>query len=328
MTSIYREIPRIRLVSLCTVAVWLAAGASAGAQQEPLSTIRGELHYGGTLVCCEQTVDIEAVGAGASVFRIPVRADGTFDARDIPSGIYHVSVTDSRGEVIWRDMVPVAAGTRPLIIQLAPTAREPNRAETVSVARLRQKPSGAALRELKLAEKSNRHGRTLEEIEHLQRAVELAPALPDAHNNLGARYLQSGDYQSARRELEAAVALDPDASIPHVNLALANLALGRSPEAEAEARLALRRDPLSAGANFAAGAALDRQGKQGEALVYLERAGDRVPHALLLEARILQARSQTREAAARLRSYLARPDVPKRAEVARWLATLQAPPAR
>jgi len=78
--------------------------------------------------------------------------------------------------------------------------------------------------------------------------------MEDARNNLGAQYLKLGDYETARRELEAVVALDPASEVPHANLSLGLLAVGRTTEVAAEARMALRRDPLSAGANFAAGA--------------------------------------------------------------------------
>jgi tetratricopeptide (TPR) repeat protein len=258
------------------------------------------------------------------VTRAHIHLDGSFEIRDVPSGTYQVSVENSRGEVIWHDLVPVAPGVTPLIIELDHGVREQTRTGTVSITRLRQKPTPAAVHELRLGEKASGQRRLRESIEHLQRAVQLAPEMQDARNNLGAKYLQSGDYEAARRELEAAVELDPEASIPHANLALAMLALSRPGEAESEARLALRRDPLSAAANFAAGAALNQQGKSDEALRFLERASEQVPPALLIEARILLARSQTSEAVAKLRSYLSRPGVSQRVEVTGWLDALSA----
>ena len=133
----------------------------------------------------------------------------------------------------------------------------------------------------------------------------------------------------ARLELETAVALDPDAPIPHANLALALLALGRPGEAVAEARKALRRDPLSPAANYAAGAALERQATSTEEAVrFLDRAAEQIPQALLIEARILQARSRTAEAAGKLRSYLARRGISQRTQVAKWLETMTAASAK
>jgi tetratricopeptide (TPR) repeat protein len=119
-----------------------------------------------------------------------------------------------------------------------------------------------------------------------------------------------------------AVSLDREAPVPHINLALVLLALDRAGEAEVEARLALRRDPLSPGANYAAGAALDRQGRADEAISFLRRAEEKVPQALLIEARILTFRHDSTGAAAKLRLYLSQPDVSQRSEVERWLEAL------
>src|SRR5262249_31531089 len=149
-------------------------------------------------------------------------------------------------------------------------------------------------------------------IAHLRRAIELAPGMQEARNNLGATYLRAREFEAAQEELVAAVNLDPDAPLPHVNLALTFLALNRTSEAEHQARLALQRDPLSPSASFAAGAALERLGRQSEALPYLERAAGQVPQALLIEARILVANSQISQATEKLVEYLARPGVPER----------------
>src|ERR1039458_6161659 len=324
MTSILRNNLCFRFGSACAAAVWLTAGALAFAQHGSPSIIMGEVRIGGAFFSGELTIDVEAITGGRLVTRAYIHPDGSFEIRDVPSGTYQVSVENSRGEVIWHDLVPVAPGVTPLIIELDRGVREHARTGTVSIAGFRQNPPPAAVHELRLAEKASGQHRLRESIEHLQRAVQLAPEMQDARNNLGAKYLQSGDYEASQRELEAAVELDPEASIPHANLALAMLALSRPGEAESEARLALRRDPLSGAANFAAGAALNQQGKSDEALRFLERASEQVPQALLVEARILLARSQTSEAVAKLRSYLSRPGVSQRVEVTGWLDALSA----
>lgn len=256
------------------------------------------------------------MSGGTVVAREATRADGAFEVRNLAQGSYQVSVEDSGGQVIWCGVVPVGPGAPLLVIQRdrEPVKEQPG-AGTVSVTQLRQKPSPAALRELRLAEKAQHN--VPEAIEHLRRAVELAPWMQEARNNLGAKYLVAGNYEAAKRELEAAVALDPDASYPHANLSLALLELGRPSDAEAEARLALRRNPLSPEANFVAGAALKQEGKLDESLRFLDHAGAQLPHSLLLEAQILQAGSRNSEAAAKLRTYLAIPGVAQRDEVKR-----------
>jgi hypothetical protein len=322
MTSIFRNSLSSHVHSVCSVAIWLAASAVVFGQPTASFMLTGEVRSRGSFLWNEQTVVLESAAGGAYAARTFLRPDGSFEIRDVPGGTYQISVKDGRGDVIWHELVPIGPGGTPLVIHLDDEVRTTERAETVSVGRLRQKPSRAALRELHLADKASREAKPLESIAHLRKAVELAPEMQDARNNLGAKYLQFGDYSSALRELETAVKLDSEAPIPHVNLALALLAVNRENDAENQARIALRRDPLSAQGNFAMGVSLDRQGKSGEALRYLEKASARVPQALLIQARILVERVETKQAAAKLREYLAKPGVSKRVETARWLQTL------
>src|SRR5207253_3616957 len=64
-----------------------------------------------------------------------------------------------------------------------------------------------------------------------------------AHCNLADCYRQQGQSDAARREYEAAVAVDPSQPHPHTYLGNALLALGRSEEAAAEYRQAIALDP-------------------------------------------------------------------------------------
>ena len=298
--------------------------AIALAQPEPESKLMGEVHSKGPIAWQGQTIFVEsAIGSGLKE-RASIQPDGSFDVRNVPAGTYRVSIRDSQGGLIWQSLIPVTPGGPPLIIELDDDRRTSTNAETVSLARLRRKPSSAALRELRLAEKASSQNKIAEAISHLRRAVELAPDLQEARCNLGAKYLRTGDNEAAVRELEAAVALDPDTPAPQVNLALALLALDRKKEAEEHARAALRRDPLSAGANYVMGVVLSTQNKTGESLRYLDRASKRVPQALLIEARILLASSERAPAISKLREYISRPGVARRDEVQKWLNTILA----
>jgi Tfp pilus assembly protein PilF len=254
--------------------------------------------------------------------RTILHPDGSFELRDLPPGTYQATLTDERGDVLWRDFVMVGPGASRLIIELDERARQNITTDTVSVARLARKYPAAAVRELRLGARALQQNNLADSNAHLRRAIEIAPNMPDARNNLGANFLCSGEFEEARRELQAAVDLDPDSPIPQVNLALALLYLNRSAEAEGHARQALRRDPLSARVNFAMGAVLAGEGKGSEALQYLERASKEVAQSLLLEARILVARSDLPRAISKLQEYLSRSSVPQRQEALRWLKLL------
>jgi tetratricopeptide (TPR) repeat protein len=266
-------------------------------------------------------VIVEGLPGGGYSGRAFLRPDGSFDLPAISAGIYQVSLVAGRGDVLWRDVVTIGPDGR-LVIQLTDGAPKQTRAETVSISRLAHKYPASALRELHLADQASKQKRPADANSHLLRALEIAPDMQDARNNLGANFLQTGNFEAARRELEAAVALDSENPTPQVNLALTLLALGRAPEAQQHARLALRRDPLSPKANFAMGAALARQGEPKQALRYLECADEAVPQSLLIEARILLATPDVNAAIAKLRGYLSRPNITQRAEVQRWLDAL------
>lgn len=331
MTSFFprNHLRRTLRLSGIVAATWMLAGAAAQDQRVPAMAVVGELRSRNATFWGDLIIQLDPVIGGSFVGRADVRPDGSFQFRDIPPGTYQISIRDYRGNVIWSDLTAVMAGRGPLAIEVDSRPLETSRASTVSIARLRQKPSPAALREMRLAQKALDQRAFEDSIGHLRRVIELAPDLADAHNDLGAAYLRSESFELARHELETAVALDPDAPIPHANLALALLALGRPGEAEDEARKALRRDPLSPAANYAAGAALELKANSAEEAVrFLDRAAERIPQALLMEARILQARSRTAEAAEKLRSYLARRGVSQRSQVAKWLETMTAASAK
>jgi len=304
--------------------MWFVSAAFGLAQPGPSCTLSGRIQTPASAVWTGQTLVVEPLSTDGFAIRSSIRPDGSFEARDISYGTHWVSIVDTDGAILWRDLVSISPAAGPLIVQLDEPQRKMDRTGTVSVSRLRRKPPAAAVRELHLAEKAGADSDLSESIAHLRRAIELAPEMQDARNNLGAKYLHLGDYESARKELEAAVNLDPDTPTPHINLALALLALNRNAEAEQHALLAVRRDPLSGGANFAAGMALDRLGRSDDALPYLDRASAQVPQALLIQARILLAHSEAARAARKLEEYVSRPGVSERTDVKRWLDELRA----
>lgn len=303
-------------------AAWILAGAAAKAQPLQIRTLMGEVQSAGSQFW-GTTIQLETLMGGPEIQKTYVRPDGRFEFENVRPGTYQVSILDGHGAMIWSDTANVLTGSGPLVIRPETKPRETAGKGTVSLQALRRKPSSAAAREMRLAEKASARHSILEVITHLESAAALSPDVADLHNDLGAAYLQAGAWEPARQALETAVRLDPDASIPHANLALSLLALGRIPDAVAEGRLALRRDPLSPAANYAAGAALERQPGSGlEALRLLERAEESIPQALLLETRVLLAHSRKEEAAGKLRQYLKRPNVEQRDLAARWLARL------
>jgi len=77
------------------------------------------------------------------------------------------------------------------------------------------------------------------------KALELAPALAEAHASLGLIRHNQGDYALAERALERAIELNPNYTMAHVWHGLVLTSQGRYREAAAHMRDAFRLDPLS-----------------------------------------------------------------------------------
>jgi tetratricopeptide (TPR) repeat protein len=121
--------------------------------------------------------------------------------------------------------------------------------------------------------------------------VERSPGFADAHANLGEHYLQNGQADRARDELERALALRPQHGAALYNLAL--LEQERAPDrAEHSLRLLLAVEPDAAQARGLLGQILARRGENDAALHELDRALELDP--TLAPARWVRARIHAR----------------------------------
>jgi tetratricopeptide (TPR) repeat protein len=212
-------------------------------------------------------------------------------------------------------------------VQLAP-ARPPSPAslaETISVNELLISPP--AVKEFRRSEKADRSGDYRAAIAHLQKALRIEPKFVQAHNNLGANYLELKDYESAVKEFEKAIELDAKLEEPHRNLGLGLFLLGRYHEAELITREALILSPERNVARYTLGRILAAEGSSSsEAEQLLRRAMPELPEARLPLAQVLLQRCANDAAAAELRAYLAtgRNDPPRRQVIETWLARIDA----
>lgn len=86
-------------------------------------------------------------------------------------------------------------------------------------------------------------GRMPDALRHANRAVELAPNDPDAHNLLGVLHRELEDKPSAERAYQAALAIDPAHALARSNLALLKLGRVGTAEVMAGLRAAAASDP-------------------------------------------------------------------------------------
>jgi TolB-like protein/tetratricopeptide (TPR) repeat protein len=103
-----------------------------------------------------------------------------------------------------------------------------------------------------------------------RRALELDPALSDAHAALGYAYLWRWRWDDALRELARAVELNPNHSRSRQWYGELLVQTGRPAEAEAQLRQAVALDPLSAVAHGNLGLVLMLSGRLAEAIAQLE----------------------------------------------------------
>lgn len=95
---------------------------------------------------------------------------------------------------------------------------------------------------------------------------------PEARTQLGLFLAERGDADRARRELEAAIAIEPAYEAAHANLADLERALGQDEAALRVLDAGLAQLPESAALEHARGLALVRLGRAGEAMEALARA--------------------------------------------------------
>ena len=76
-----------------------------------------------------------------------------------------------------------------------------------------------------------REGNYLKAIDYYQKALQISPAFPKAHNNIGICYIQLSRYEEARHHFSSAIRIDPDFYDAYPNLATLHNQLGEYQDA-------------------------------------------------------------------------------------------------
>ena len=109
-------------------------------------------------------------------------------------------------------------------------------------------------------------GRLQDARRELSAALALDPNEPEIHNNLGLVYKKQGEYDHAIQEFTTVLKLDPADSMAHYNLGNLFLAQGKIPEAIREYRISLDRSPDYDEAHNNLGIAYEKNGQSLEAI--------------------------------------------------------------
>jgi len=183
----------------------------------------------------------------------------------------------------------------------------------------------SAVKEFNRSLKAVRSGDYQSAAEHLQKAIRIDPSFVQAHNNLGASYLQLNQYENAVSEFQRAIALDGKIQESQRNLGLSLFLLRRYPQAEVATRQALQFDPQPQRntARYTLGRILAAEGSSPvEAEQLLRQSVADFADARLPLAQILLNRGANQQAAEELRAYVESPDAnPARKQAVQcWLA--------
>jgi predicted O-linked N-acetylglucosamine transferase (SPINDLY family) len=109
-------------------------------------------------------------------------------------------------------------------------------------------------------------GRHAERLTACQRAVQMAPNIPEAWNNLGSAYKEMNRLVEAKDAIERALKLRPNFTMAWNNLGNTLAMFGQAPEAEAAFRKAMATDPRYAEAYSNLAEMLSRLGRRDEAV--------------------------------------------------------------
>jgi tetratricopeptide (TPR) repeat protein len=318
---------------LAAAAIFLVAARAQDLEKQSRRSSRYEL---AGRIRPEARAAVSLYGAAAP-FASFTRSDGKgrFHFRRLPAGSYTLAIyIAGQGEARRTvDVGPSAAdGKGRVTITLDLTdpglfAAEAVRRRKLVSARELTIPDRAR-REYSEAQKKLSHRDVPGAVQHLKRAVEIAPQFAAAWNNLGTIAYQSGDYKLAESNFRRALDQDPAAFEPLVNLGGALLSLNKLREALECNLRAVEIRPNDALANSQLGITYFQLGDLDRAMQYLTIAKRIDPghfsHPQLVLAQIHLRRREPRAAADEFQDFLEQhPDWPEAARMREAIAKLR-----
>jgi Tfp pilus assembly protein PilF len=138
----------------------------------------------------------------------------------------------------------------------------------------------------------------------LETAVAIDPEFSDAHGNLAVHYLMVHRLNDAVTELRRAIAIEPGVSMYHSNLALVYVMQERTSEAKTEAETAVTLDARNAKAQYLLGVLLARNPEyRAAAEKHLNFAAEEMPDAHLILMKLYRSRGDESNATREMDRY-------------------------
>lgn len=249
------------------VFLYLALGNPIFAAQQGWSiigtveTFRGELP--------DRRIQITLQFRGNAIATTFSDSEGKFSFSDLLANAYHVLIDDDQFRPVDQivEINPMLTAPTMVRVNLVPKdvpkahqASSGGNPNLVSPAELGQFPK-SALKEFEKGRKAEKAAKPDEAIEHYLKAIELAPHLYSARNNLGSLYLAKLEFGPAQQQFEAVIKENQSDAAAYLNLGNAFLMQSKYPEAVHWVGEGLTREPNSALGHFLMGSTFAGAGK-------------------------------------------------------------------
>jgi tetratricopeptide (TPR) repeat protein len=313
-------------IRLCILVLF----ATACYANDKLPVVRGRVEGDSPFFGSELVVELQNQNRTSIGLQSSVSNDGWFEFRDVPPGVYDLTLTNNQGAMLNQQVVDLHSYATQLSINLPKEKSERPVSGLVSMKELMHPVPPKALRAFVEAEREANSGHPLEAVRKLQRALEVYPNYSDARCNLGVQFIRMQRYPEALEQFQKAVVAGPPSAMLYGNLAYSLAALGRAAEAEQAARHAISLDESYLRGHYLLGDILAKSvtprllAKAPEAAQELRISATELPHSYLIIAQLYMAEGDNLSAAEELRLYLKSKDARYRPDVERWLAKLAA----
>ncbi|HZQ96801.1 MAG TPA: tetratricopeptide repeat protein [Candidatus Sulfotelmatobacter sp.] len=269
-SAVHSFFQRLLLVVVCLLACTLASAQ----QQTTTATLVGQLR-----VTREGSppmrVLVRLERSGAQVGESYSDPEGKFSFDDLPGNLYHV-VIRQEGYRFVELPVDINPSTQHLVyvhIELVPDEKSEAAQATlkgsnsamVDESSLIDKFPKDAKKQYEKGTKAQREGKSQQAIEHYEKALQIAPAMYFARNNLASLYLENQRFSEAEMELKRVIEENQADANAYFNLANVYLLTNRLNEASDSIQEGLKRQPRSAFGEFLMGSTLMKKGNTREA---------------------------------------------------------------
>jgi Flp pilus assembly protein TadD len=308
----------MRVKSVLRVAFLLTLSCGALCAQQQVGNIMGQIRLqDGTFPTERLQVNLEAHGAVAGITFCDY--EGKFVFGDLGSNLYNV-VIESEGYQPVRLQVNV----NPTITQVnmvhvvlrpkpeeksrgAPDGRRGGNPDTVDITELAKKFPAAVVKEFEAGVKAEQHGDMNSAVIHYQAAIQQAPDFYPAHNSLGIRNLQKGDFRAAEEGFRRVLELNANNAQAYINLGNVLYLTRRNEEAKQALEAGLHLFPSSAMGHYLNGSVLARLGESKAAEEQLKAAREldpKMPQVPITLATLYLQTGREQEAAAMFQAFL------------------------